>query len=84
MKLNKWNYEKNKYELYEIPDDWIVPIITDLDIIVNCPHCGKKLPYGKTYTSLEIHTGCGFGYGVCDKCYQEEWERKKKYECSNT
>lgn len=83
MVLNKWNYEKHRYEPYEIPNSWKVPIICDLDNIVNCPQCGKELKYGDTFTSLEIHTGVGFGYGVCDKCYQEEWKRRKKYDFNN-
>lgn len=48
--------------------------------IVNCPHCGKELEYGNCYTSLEIHTEMGFGYGVCEKCYEEEWNRRRQYE----
>lgn len=30
----------------------------------------------KTDTSLEIHTGMGMGYSVCEKCYQDEIKRK--------
>lgn len=79
MKLRKWNYETHEYDPYEIPDEWNVPLTTYLDEIVNCPHCGKELKYGETYTSKEIHNNVGFGYGVCSECYEEEWERRRKY-----
>ena len=81
MILRKWNYETHEYEPYKIPDEWNVPLITyDMEEIVNCPHCGKELKYGETYTSKEIHNRIGFGFGVCSECYEEEWERRKKYE----
>lgn len=46
-----------------------------MEEIVNCPSCGKELPYGRTLTSLEIFEG-GFGCGVCGECYQKEQYRK--------
>ena len=51
---------------------------------MNCPHCGKELPYGETYTSKEIHNWVGLGYGVCEECYEEEWKRRKKYRTEET
>ena len=75
MELRKWNYEKNKYEPYEIPDEWHVKIYSEnMDEIINCPHCGKKVKYGETYTSHEIHTEIGLGYPVCEECYEKENE----------
>lgn len=79
MVLGKWNYETHEYDPYEIPDEWNVPLITELEEIINCPHCGREVKYGETYTSKEIHNKVGFGYPVCDKCYEEEWERRRKY-----
>ena len=74
MILNKWNYKKHIYESYEIPNNWNCKLYSeDMNEIVNCPHCGKKLKYGDTYTSLEIHNNMGFGFGVCEKCYKKEW-----------
>ena len=82
MLLQKWNYKKHKYDPYEVPDDWNCHSYSDdMKEIVNCPHCGKELEFGDTYTSMEIHTpSFGFGYGVCSECYEKEWERRKKYE----
>ena len=79
MIIKKWNYEKHEYEDYNIPDDWKVKTYSDnMDELVNCPHCGKELKFGAGYTSMEIHTNVGFGYTVCENCYEEEWKRRKE------
>lgn len=76
MILNKWNYVKHALEDYEVPDSWVCKYYSnDMEEIVNCPHCGKKLMYGNAYTSREIMTPRGFGYGVCPDCYEEELKR---------
>lgn len=73
MILQKWNNKKHKYENYEIPDDWNVKTYsTNMREKINCVHCGKELEFGDCYTSLEVHTEMGFGYGVCEKCYNKE------------
>lgn len=75
--LKKWNYEKQDYELYEVPDDYKLTLCTDdMDEKINCPHCGKELSYGDAYTSFEIHTEMGFGCNVCPECHEKEWERR--------
>ena len=79
MKLQKWSYQKHKYSDYEIPDSWKCPIYSDnMDQVINCTSCGKLLRYGNCYTSLEIHNRHGFGYPVCQECYKEEWNRRRK------
>lgn len=78
MLLKKWNWKTREYDPYEIPDDWNVKTYSnDMDEIVNCPHCGRKVVFGDTYTSREIHTEHGFGYSVCGDCYAREWERER-------
>lgn len=77
MKVIKWNNTKKAYEPYEVPDEWYIKTYCeDMNEMVNCPHCGKLLPFGECYTSREIHTGLGFGYAVCEECYynKESWE----------
>ena len=77
MRLIKWNNKTKEYEPYEVPNDWNVKTYCeDMSAIVNCACCGKRLPFGKCYTSREIHTGLGFGYAVCENCYfhKESWE----------
>lgn len=84
MILKKWNYIKQEYEVFKVPTHWNVKLITnDLDEIVNCPHCGKELPYGEAYTSREVHNDFGLGYAVCSECYSREWERSRKYDRRN-
>lgn len=80
-KMKKWNYERKKYDDYYIPNDWLTPLLVDdMEEIVNCVQCGEKLKYGECYTSLEVHSNMGLGYGVCEKCYNEEWQRRRKDE----
>ena len=81
MILNKWNYQEHKYKPYNIPSHWQVRIYSkDLDEIINCASCGKEIVIGESYTSLEIHElTYGFGYAVCEECYEHEWERRRKY-----
>ena len=31
------------------------------------------------YTSKEIHTPHGFGYAICEKCYEEECAHEKAW-----
>lgn len=83
--LQKWNYKNQAYEPYEVPDDWNVKSYSeDMDEIVNCPHCGRKVTFGSCYTSREIHTPGGSGYAVCGECYdaerikEEEWRSTKR------
>ena len=52
----------------------------DMNEIVNCCQCLKKVKFEDTYTSNEIHTDLGFGFAVCEDCYKEEWKRRKYYE----
>ena len=79
--LHKWDYDLHKYLLKEVPMDWNCKTYSaDMEEIINCPHCGCELKIGDSFTSLEFHEQCcGFGYAVCQKCYGEEWLRKKEY-----
>lgn len=77
MILNKWNYETHEYDKIEVPDSWNVKSYSqEMKEKINCPHCGKEIEVGDSYTSMEIHTEMGFGYCVCEKCYDNERRRK--------
>lgn len=79
MILQKWNYKKHKYEDYKIPNEWNVKTYGNgMEEIINCCQCGKKLKFGDSYTSLEVHTEMGFGYNVCEDCYEKEWKRREE------
>lgn len=80
MILNKWDYGTRKYESHEVPDDWNVRLYSaDMDELINCAECGKKLTFGDAYTSLDIHNSVGFGYSVCPKCHEKECRRYKEF-----
>ena len=79
MILSKWNYKKHTYEPYEVSDKWNCKLYSEeMEETVNCPHCGKEIRYGDSYTSLEIHNDMGFGFAVCEKCYEKEWLRRRE------
>lgn len=78
--IQRWNYDKQAYELYMIPSTWSVKSYSnDMDEIVNCAHCGRPVTYGSCYTSKEIHTPHGFGYAVCGECYDMERAREEEW-----
>lgn len=75
--MQKWNYEKREYEKYEVPEDWKCYLYSsDMERKINCAACGREVIYAEGYTSFEIHNQMGFGYIVCDECYEKEKERK--------
>ena len=70
MIINKWNGED--YEPYEVPNDWKIPLMcNDMNEIINCVHCGRKMTFGEGYTSHRYHNNSGMGYYECEKCYFE-------------
>ena len=78
--MRKWNFKKQKYEPYSVPDEWNTPLISwDMEQIINCASCGKKMTFGDGYTSRKIHTEHGMGYNVCFDCYEKEWQEEMSY-----
>jgi len=73
---NKWNCNLHRYETCEIPEGASI-YETDLSTPIECAACGKEIPYGESYTSMEIHTPSGLGYGVCHDCYLREIRRRE-------
>lgn len=71
MKAQKWNFKEHKYFDYELPKNCVL-IGRSLESVVVCAECGCKLEYGDCYTSMKIHTEDGFGYPICEKCYDAE------------
>lgn len=70
MILRRWSESEHRYMPYVVPDDWHVSTYeTDMSAPVNCCQCGRELPYGECYTSLQVHTPVGMGYAVCGDCY---------------
>lgn len=73
MKAQKWNCKIKKYYDYDPPEGACL-YSDDMDKIVACAQCGIKMLFGDGYTSRQIHSRYGFGYAVCEKCYEKEWK----------
>lgn len=71
----KWNFRDGEYEDIEIEGNCSY-FTKDMKEIVRCAQCKHRLEYGDCYTSRQIHTEHGFGYAVCSKCYEKEWEEE--------
>ncbi len=77
MIAQKWDFKTHTYKPYNTPDTWKCPLTTDnMDEDINCSNCGKPVKFGNCFTSLAIHTLIGFGYPVCETCYEAELKAK--------
>ena len=78
MILRKWDYERNEYLPYAVPDEWYVT--AGLPDLINCAQCGSLIKYGDAFSSLEVHTyNFDKGYEVCRSCHVEEENRQRLY-----
>lgn len=76
--MKKWDYEKHKYEEYNVPESWNCGQYSlDLESSVDCASCGKPIKFAEKYRSLEIYTDKGQEYAVCKSCFKEEWVRRQ-------
>lgn len=76
MKARKWNPKTRKYYNYDLPKGACL-CGDDMDKVIACARCGEKMRFGDGYTSKQIHTRYGFGYAVCEKCYEKEWKEER-------
>jgi NAD-dependent SIR2 family protein deacetylase len=74
--VGKWNYKTHEYDEYN-PKWNLILMRHEMGELVNCAQCGKEIKFGDSYTSKEVHTHVGFGYPVCDKCYEGEVARDR-------
>ena len=77
MSARKYDFSKREYEPYDLPNGASL-YEHDLDKKVACAQCGHAMIYGNGYTSRQIHSPHGFGYMVCEKCYNKEREEERK------
>lgn len=71
MKAQKWNFKKKAYEEYKLPDN--CPLIShDMELIIKCAECEKKIRCGEAFTSHTIHNKIRLGYPICEECYMKE------------
>ena len=82
MKAQKWNPKTRKYYDYELPEGACL-YSDDMDKVIACARCGRRMLFGYGYTSRQIHaihTKYRFGYAVCEQCYDKEWQEEKENE----
>lgn len=73
----KWIIEERKYVPYELPEGSTC-YENDMKKIISCCSCGKKITYGESYTSKQIHTEHGIGYAECSECYEEYFNKERE------
>lgn len=74
----KWNFKTKEYEDYDLPA--VCPLLCyNMEKIINCANCSRKIKYKEGYSSKTIHNEYGFGYPVCEECYKKELEDERKY-----
>jgi hypothetical protein len=79
--MKKRNFKTKRYVPYSIPPDWNCPLCKkDYQMVANCTQCGVKKRFWDMYTSQTIHNESGFGYPVCEKCYDEESKLRILYQ----
>ena len=77
--VNEWDFSKREYKERQLPEDWNASLYeADMEKKINCASCGEVVLYGDCYTSRKIHSSHGFGYSVCEKCYEKEKEEERE------
>lgn len=80
MKAQKWDFKARKYYDYDLPEG-VCLYSADMDKVIACAQCGKRILFGDSYPSRRIyaiHSTHGFGYAVCEQCYDKEWKEESK------
>ena len=73
MKINKWNSETQTYEKVDFPDKFHISTWEpSLKNKVVCPSCKSTIEFGEAFTSKRYQDDLGYGYCVCEKCYNNE------------
>lgn len=62
---------------YELPEGACL-YSDDMDKVIACARCGRKMLFGDGYTSREIHAEHGLGYTVCEQCHEKEWREEQE------
>ena len=76
--MKKWNCETKNYEEYSVPANWQCGLYSqDFDKLTDCAKCGTTMKHSQKYKSLEVTDDNGHEYGVCKRCFKEEWVRKQ-------
>ena len=76
IKADCWDFWKRRYETISIPDDCCT-LSDDLDAPARCPSCSRVDRMGDMFPSRRWCTDSGFGYMVCESCYEKEIEMER-------
>ena len=77
MTIRRWDWENKRYTVEAVPSDRRATVYCDdMERVIECVTCGRRVKVGETYTSMEVHNSMGFGYMVCEECYNEEMIRR--------
>ena len=82
MKTHKWDYETHNYKDWQVPDGAAM-YVDDLTQNIKCASCGRELPAGDCYCSMIIHDPLGFGWLVCNACYEKEVNERREWDKKN-
>lgn len=77
MLIKKYNRFTNKYE---DPVECDTVLLThDMDLLVECPYCHKKVKLGDTYSAGDFYdmSGC-WKIGICEDCAKKIWENENE------
>jgi hypothetical protein len=75
--LKMWIFEQHRYE--QVLNEFKLELLMDFDAVTVCANCHKKLVFNDGYASYQWHNDIGFGYPVCEKCFKNEMDLRKKY-----
>lgn len=71
--MEKWDFYKKEYVPFNPTAKGVFKTYcSNMNERVNCPHCGKRLKFRDSFTSLQIQNRTGMGFAVCKTCYKEE------------
>lgn len=77
--IQKWDYDSGEYKPYTPPDSRVSLYCQNMNEVISCACCGKRIRFGESYTSQEIHSQGGFGYSVCPECHRLEITRLAEF-----
>ena len=74
MKVKNWTTG-------EIKECDTMTYCNDMDIIVECPECGKRVTFGSLYNSGDWFEPKGvWRVGICEECAKKHWKQEEEKE----
>ena len=78
--LKKWDFDRHSYS--DVPNTYGLELRPPDGTRTRCANCGISITAGtdEGYTSDQWHNDVGFGYLVCDYCFEMELIARKAAE----